>query len=317
MSFLVLSFVFANVFKVTGASEMIMNMMKYVPSVNSRGGNRPETEEDRGEVELQDVVFCYPSKPDVQILKKVSFKVEQNKVIALVGQSGCGKSTIISLIERFYDTLEGQILFNGTNIKTLDPKWYKKQISIVSQEPVLFSGTIRENICYGLNVKEVTEAQLDEACARANALTFIKDKDMFPNGYDTLVGERGVKLSGGQKQRVAIARALINKPKLLLFDEATSALDAESEHLVQKSLEELMAQGKQTIIVIAHRLSTIRSADKIIVMNAGEVAEQGTHEELLRNPEGVYSKLIQRQLDNQAKTDSPVKQEEVQLSLNE
>jgi ABC-type multidrug transport system fused ATPase/permease subunit len=177
------------------------------------------------------------------------------------------------LIQRFYSPQEGQILFNGIDIKDYDPRWFKKHIGIVSQEPVLKSCSIKENICYGLDSDQVTEAELDEACKMANAYNFIHDKSVFPQGYDTIVGERGVKLSGGQKQRVAIARALIRKPKVLLLDEATSALDAESEHQVQKALDELIKEGRQTIIVIAHRLSTIRDADMIVVMNKGEIVE--------------------------------------------
>ena len=173
----------------------------------------------------------------------------------------------------------------------------------------MFSGTIRENICYGLDPKTVSEADLDEVCTMSNALSFIKDKSMMPDGYDTIVGERGIKLSGGQKQRVAIARALIRKPKILLLDEATSALDAESEHQVQKALDILIKCGKQTIIVIAHRLSTIRDADTIVVMLAGEVVEQGTHTDLVKK-DGVYKQLISRQLTNQGILDSPSKLKE-------
>ena len=187
---------------------------------------------------MRDVKFRYPTKDDVQVLKGVSFKVdnEKNRVVALCGTSGCGKSSIISLIERFYDPEEGEVLFNGRNIKDLDPKWYHNNIAIVQQEPVLFAGTIRENICYGLDLEgktdEEIEAMMDDATRQSNAYDFIHDRDQFPQVYETLVGERGIMLSGGQKQRVAIARALIRKPKLLLLDEATSALDAESEHQV-------------------------------------------------------------------------------------
>lgn len=181
------------------------------------------------------------------------------------------------------------------DIKDIDPKWYKSEVSLVSQEPVLFSGTLKTNICYGLDVDAITDAQLDEACEMSNALVFIKDKSLFPDGYDTVVGERGIKLSGGQKQRIAIARALIRKPKILLLDEATSALDADSEYQVQVALDKLIKAGLQTVIVIAHRLSTIRDADTIYVMQKGEIVESGSHSELLAQ-QGAYLKLIERQL---------------------
>lgn len=162
----------------------------------------------------------------------------------------------------------------------------------MSQEPVLFSGTIRENIIYGMDQEDVTEDLIRESCRKANILSSLEDKGLFPDGLDTMVGERGIKLSGGQKQRVAIARALIRKPKLLLLDEATSALDAESEHLVQQALDELINLGLQTVIVIAHRLSTIRDADVILVMKQGEIVERGSHDELMKIEEGVYQQLI-------------------------
>lgn len=185
----------------------------------------------------------------MKVLKGVSFSVdtEKNRVVALCGTSGCGKSSIISLIERFYDPVEGEIFFNGKDVKTLDPRWYHNQIAIVQQEPVLFSGTIRENIIYGLDLDDKNDDEIveimDDACHQSNAYEFIHDKDLFPSRYETIVGERGVKLSGGQKQRIAIARALIRKPKLLLLDEATSALDAESEHQVQQALDKLISSG--------------------------------------------------------------------------
>lgn len=247
-NFAMVSMVFGNVSAVVGASDKLVELMEHKPDIPSKGGSRPDGKV-KGNIEFKNVKFRYPNKPDVQILKGVSFSVdnEKNRVVALCGTSGCGKSSIISLIERFYDPEDGEILFNGHNLKDLDPQWYHNQVAIVQQEPILFSGTIGENILYGLDLGDKSGdevlAMMDDACKAANAYNFIYDEDLFPLRYDTVVGERGVKLSGGQKQRVAIARALIRKPKLLLLDEATSALDAESEAQVQAALDELIATG--------------------------------------------------------------------------
>lgn len=299
-NFGILGAVFGNVMQIFGASDKIVMLMKHEPIVNTQGGIKPE-EKQESCIELRDIKFSYPSKEEVQVLKGVSITVDNKdkRVVALVGQSGCGKSSIISMIERFYDVQEGGVYFNGNNVKDLDPRWYHEQISLVQQEPVLFSGTIQENILYGYNYKQLSDEtiadMMDTACKQSNAYDFIHTKEMFPMGYQTLVGERGVKLSGGQKQRIAIARALIRKPKVLLLDEATSALDAESEHQVQQALDKLIKSGEQTIVIVAHRLSTVRDADEIIVMKGGEVKERGKHSELLAL-NGVYTKLVGRQL---------------------
>ena len=299
-NFMIMSFVFKNFGSVYGAADKLYELIHHPYDIKSSGGDRP-TKEINGSLEVKNVKFRYPGKDEL-VLQGVSFSVdnEKNRVVALCGTSGCGKSSLISLVERFYDPEEGEVLFNGINIKELDPTWYHNQIAIVQQEPILFSGSIGENILYGLEgiegkTTDQLEDMMDEACKQASAYDFIHDKDLFPSCYDTIVGERGIKLSGGQKQRVAIARALIRKPKLLLLDEATSALDAESEHQVQKAIDVLIASGQQTVIVIAHRLSTIRDADEIIVMKHGAVMERGTHEELVKL-EGVYKNLVQRQL---------------------
>jgi ABC-type multidrug transport system fused ATPase/permease subunit len=236
-NFWILSYVIGNAFNVLGASDKIVQIMQQKPKINTVGGLKIEEDSKvEGNIVLKNVKFHYPTKPDVQVLKGVDIEIDnkKNRVVALCGTSGCGKSSIIAMIERFYDPCEGEVLFNGVNIRDIDPRWYHEQVAIVQQEPVLFSGTIRDNILYGLNLEGVSEEQInanmDEACKSANAYNFIHDADVFPQKYDTVVGERGVKLSGGQKQRIAIARALIRKPKVLLLDEATSALDAESEH---------------------------------------------------------------------------------------
>jgi ABC-type multidrug transport system fused ATPase/permease subunit len=205
----------------------------------------------------------------------------------LVGYSGCGKSSIVSLLERFYDPQEGEITLDGVDIKELNVKWLRQQIGFVGQEPVLFSGSIAENLRYGkLNA---TQEEIEEACKSANAHNFISE---FPDEYETNVGEKGTQLSGGQKQRIAIARAIIKNPSILLLDEATSALDTESEKIVQQALDNVM-KGRTTI-VIAHRLSTIRHANLIVCIEAGQVIEQGTHEELMEKA-GLYRQLVDRQ----------------------
>ncbi len=299
VNFGIIAGVFGNVMAIFGASDKIVQLMQHKPIVNSTGGD--QIEDCQGTIELRNVKFCYHSKKEVQVLKGVSIEIDNDKkrVVALVGTSGCGKSSIVSMIERFYEPIEGAVYFNGKDIRTLDPRWYHEQISLVQQEPVLFSGTIQENILYGFNVAgrddlEISQ-MMDEACKQSNAYDFIHETSQFPLGYQTVVGERGVKLSGGQKQRIAIARALIRKPKVLLLDEATSALDAESEHQVQQALDILIKSGKQTIVIVAHRLSTIRDADEIIVMKHGEVKERGKHEELLAL-NGFYRQLVSRQL---------------------
>lgn len=212
-----------------------------------------------------------------------------------MGSSGSGKSSIISLLLRFYDLTDGELLFGGINIKQINTDSLRRQIGFVAQEPTLFSGSLRENIEYGLQPHERSEEKVSRALKIANAESFALNEDTFPEKLDTLVGERGVKLSGGQKQRIAIARSVIKEPALLIFDEATSALDAESEHLVQTAIDNLVESKSNTMVVVAHRLSTIINCDRIIVLKDGKVQEQGTHEELLaRN--GAYKNLVEKQL---------------------
>ena len=208
------------------------------------------------------------------------------QTVALVGESGSGKSTVIALLERFYDPDSGKILLDGAEIQKLKLQWLRQQMGLVSQEPILFNDTIRANIAYGKQ-GEASEDEIVAAAEAANAHRFISG---LPQGYDTSVGERGVQLSGGQKQRIAIARAIIKQPKILLLDEATSALDAESEHVVQEALDRVMVN--RSTIVIAHRLSTIKGADAIAVVKNGVIAEKGSHEMLMKINEGVYASLV-------------------------
>ncbi|XP_042510345.1 ABC transporter B family member 15-like [Macadamia integrifolia] len=272
----------------SSAGERIMEVVKRVPKIDSGNMEGEILESVSGDVEFKNVEFAYPSRADNIVLPNFSLKVPAGKTVALVGGSGSGKSTIIALLERFYDPLNGEILLDGVAIDKLQLKWLRSQMGLVSQEPALFATSIKENILFG---KE--DATLDEVVAAskaANAHNFISQ---LPQGYDTQVGERGVQMSGGQKQRIAIARAIIKAPRILLLDEATSALDSESERTVQEALD--MAAVGRTTIVVAHRLSTIRNADVIAVVNNGHVMETGSHEELIQDENGLYSSFIRLQ----------------------
>ncbi|KAG8374607.1 hypothetical protein BUALT_Bualt10G0013000 [Buddleja alternifolia] len=241
-----------------------------------------------GHIQFKNVTFSYPSRPDVLIFNKLCLDIPPGKIVALVGGSGSGKSTVISLIERFYDPLSGHILLDGTNIMELDLKWLRQQIGLVNQEPALFATTIRDNILYGKN--EATAEEITRAAKLSEAINFISN---LPDRFETQVGERGIQLSGGQKQRIAISRAIVKNPSILLLDEATSALDAESEKSVQEALDRVMVG--RTTIVVAHRLSTIRNADVIAVVQNGAIVETGSHEELISRPNSAYASLVQLQ----------------------
>jgi ABC-type multidrug transport system fused ATPase/permease subunit len=281
-----LSNTIGNFFKATGASERVFEIIDKIPSISRQGGVIPRS--IHGDLKLKNISFSYASRSDKLIIKNLSLHIPSGQVVALVGPSGGGKTTIIGLLKRFYDPDEGSILLDDKPISTLNPVWYQKQLCLVSQEPQLFATTIKENICFSL--EEVPDMSvIIEAAKLANAHDFIM---AFSEGYDTMVGERGIQLSGGQKQRIAIARALILNPKILLLDEATSALDSESEHLVQSAIDRAM--HNRTVLIIAHRLSTIKNANKVCVIN-GDILEEGTHDELMRN-NGVYKKLVQRQI---------------------
>ncbi|XP_039567137.1 ATP-dependent translocase ABCB1 [Passer montanus] len=261
-------------------------LFERVPSIDSYSeeGDKPETFE--GNITIKDVAFNYPNRPEVKILQGLNLKVEKGQTLALVGSSGCGKSTVVQLLERFYDPLDGEMLFDGKTAKSLNIQWLRSQIGIVSQEPILFDFTIAENIAYGDNSRQVSHEEIVSAAKQANIHSFI---DSLPDKYNTRVGDKGTQLSGGQKQRIAIARALVRKPQILLLDEATSALDTESEKIVQEALDK--AREGRTCIVIAHRLSTIQNADKIAVVQNGRVTEQGTHQQLLAE-KGIYYSLV-------------------------
>ena len=254
----------------------------------SNDGEKPTVVD--GKIELCDVRFTYPTRSDFSILRGFSLKIAAGQSCALCGPSGSGKSTIIALLERFYDPTSGVVTLDGVDLRNLNLRWLRGQIGLVGQEPVLFEGTVGENILYGK--PGAGQAEVEEAAKLANAHEFItKNLEL---GYNTQVGLRGGKLSGGQKQRLAIARALVREPNVMLFDEATSALDNESELVVQAALDELMVKQKRTTITIAHRLSTIRGCDLIAVVNRGMVVETGTHDELVGEG-GLYYDLVQAQ----------------------
>jgi ABC-type multidrug transport system fused ATPase/permease subunit len=230
-------------------------------------------------------------RPEHSVISGVNLEVGRGDVCALVGRSGGGKSTIVHLLMRFYDPTRGRILLDGWDLRDLNLKSVHKHMGLVAQETQMFAGSIEENIMYGLS--SCNREDMEEAARYANAHDFIL---RFPEGYATRVGERGVRLSGGQRQRVAIARMLLRRPKVLLLDEATSSLDTESEALVQQALDRLIGEGGRTIVLVAHRLSTVRNADNIAVLDKGALVEQGTHEQLLTKKDGVYEKLVRRQL---------------------
>ena len=275
--------------QIRAASERIsVNVLDVVSDIQD-APNALDLGDIQGLVEFRHVEFAY--KAGTPVLSDISFTMNPGEVIAVVGKTGSGKSTIADLIPRFYDPDNGSVMVDGHDLRTVTIGSLRKHIAIVPQETMLFGGTIRDNIAYGN--PDATDEMVEQASRAANAHDFISDPNVLPDGYNTIVGERGKQLSGGQRQRVAIARALIKNPRILILDEATSALDNQSETLVQQALDELM-QGRTTL-VIAHRLSTVVNADRILVMQNGRIAESGTHAELLRIPDGLYSQLYETQ----------------------
>ena len=266
---------------------------EFEPKVLSEKNFIPEDSSNyKYNYEFKNVKFAYPTRPKSLVYKNLSFKIESGKSIAFVGYSGGGKSTLVNLLQRLYDPLEGEILLNDINLKDFDIKWLRQKIGCVPQEPVLLSGSIEENITIGLG--DYDKERFKKVCKAAN-LDFIKDKSLFPHGFKTHVGERGGKLSGGQKQRIAIARALMRDIKILILDEATSALDSKNEKDLQMAIECITKKYNITTIIIAHRLSTVKNADEILFLDKGEIIEKGRHEELLEK-EGEYFKLVKNQL---------------------
>lgn len=272
--------------KAKDSAASIFEILDSKPKIDSSSTEGTTLEIVKGDIELKHVSFKYPTRPDVQIFRDLCLSIPSGKTVALVGESGSGKSTVIGLIERFYDPDSGHILLDGVDVRKLKLSWLRQQMGLVSQEPILFNETIGTNIAYGKQ-GQATEEEIITAARAANAHNFIS---ALPQGYDTNVGERGVQLSGGQKQRIAIARAIVKDPKILLLDEATSALDAESERVVQDALDKVMVN--RTTVVVAHRLSTIKGADIIAVVKGGVIAEKGKHEVLMKITDGVYASLV-------------------------
>ena len=274
-----------------GASERILEILDETPEPTLR---EPATglvpAQVHGDIRYEHVAFRYPTRPDVPVLQDIDFHIKSGEKIALVGPSGAGKSTIAGLLMQFYPLSGGRIVVDGHDVRDYDLTALRRHIGIVPQETLLFGGTIRENIAYGK--PDATDAEIIEAAQRANTWQFIS---AFPEGLDTVVGDRGIKLSGGQRQRVAIARAILKNPAILILDEATSSLDSESEKLVQGALDELMQH--RTSLIIAHRLSTIRKVDKILVIDGGRIVEAGSHEELSDREGGLYANLLRLQFE--------------------
>ncbi|MBV7529993.1 ABC transporter ATP-binding protein [Chitinophaga sp. sic0106] len=283
--------VYTNLQKSIGATEHLLEILdEPTEELTPVAAILPENQLD-GAISFRNVSFHYPSRPDLKIMDDVSFDVSPDQKVALVGPSGAGKSTIVSLLLRLYDPVSGEIDFDGRPGKSIPLSELRSQMAVVPQDVFLFGGTIRENIAYGR--PGATDAELEEAARKANAWEFIQ---RFPQGMDTIVGERGIQLSGGQRQRIAIARAVLKNPRILILDEATSALDSESEKLVQDALDKLM-EGR-TSIVIAHRLATVRESDKIIVLDKGRIVEAGTHWELIEVEGGLYKSLSDMQFSS-------------------
>jgi len=278
--------VWGDLMRATGAVTSVFELLMRQPAIRPCGGFSPNTAD--GKVELRGVHFAYQTRADARILDGIDLVIEPGEVVGVMGLSGAGKSTLVAMFARWYDPQDGLVLFDGHDIRGLDPVWLRRQIGIVGQEPVLFSTTIAENIRYGR--PDASNADVEAAALAANARGFISD---LPLGYETPIGERGLALSGGQRQRIAIARTVLRDPKFLILDEATSALDAESEHLVKEAIQRLMHQ--RTTMIIAHRLSSVMTAHRLVVLHEGRIAETGTQASLLAQ-DGLFRRMVERQL---------------------
>lgn len=283
--------VYANIQKAVGATEELLDIFDEPEEKLNEKSSQENIKGFKGNIRFEGVSFFYPSRPETTVVNNFSLNIEAGKQVALVGPSGAGKSTLVSLLLQFYQPQHGTLFYDQKPAHSYDLALLRNQMAVVPQDVFLFGGTIRENIAYGK--PSATEMEITEAAKQANAWEFI---GKFPEGLDTIVGERGVQLSGGQRQRVAIARAVLKDPKILILDEATSALDSESERLVQEALERLMVG--RTSVVIAHRLSTIRNANQIVVLEDGALKEVGTHTELIANENGLYATLSSLQFSN-------------------
>mmetsp|Transcript_28043 Transcript_28043/g.46405 ORF Transcript_28043/g.46405 Transcript_28043/m.46405 type:complete len:924 (+) Transcript_28043:169-2940(+) len=321
-----IGYIFSSLTQAVGAADKVFELMNRKPKLRLPSSNSGSDDNNcskiersrttglepnvcRGEITLQDVVMYYPARPKKRVLNELSLSVPPGKIVALVGQSGGGKSTVISLVQHMYEPSSGSVRLDGVGVHEFSPRWLSHHVSIVQQEPTLFARSIKRNIIYGLENtdREPSQEEIERVARLAGCADFIAK---MPLKYETEVGERGVQLSGGQKQRIAIARALIRKPKILLLDEATSALDAESEHMVQEAIDHMIENARSadgaglSVMIVAHRLSTIKNADIIFVIQDGKVVEQGSHSELIQKPEGSYSSLVRRQMDVQRKLEN-------------
>jgi ATP-binding cassette subfamily B (MDR/TAP) protein 1 len=290
---------FPGITKGKNGANAIFWLQQLQPVVRETPENKDNEPKPGDSVTLNQARFAYPLRPDAPVLKGIDLEAAKGQFIALVGASGCGKSTIVSMLERFYDPTNGQVSIGNQDLTTLNPRKYRSQVGLVQQEPTLFQGTIRENIALGvdnlstiINTQDVSDADIEAALRAANAWDFVSS---LPEGINTAAGPNGTQLSGGQRQRIAIARALIRNPRILLLDEATSALDTESEKIVQNALSEAAKEGDRITIAVAHRLSTIKDADCICVFYGGRIVEMGTHAELLSGRGEMYKKMCEAQ----------------------